>query len=59
MVHAGVLRPAEDGTFEPDDVVRALVADSLGLGLTLDLLRRGIEAGFVTEQTQPPGYSRD
>jgi adenylate cyclase len=49
MVEAGVLRPTADGSFEPDDVVRAQVADSLGqAGLTLDLLRQGIEAGFVS-----------
>lgn len=49
LVEAGVIHPAGDGSFEPDDIVRAQVADAVGqAGLSLDLLRQGIDAGLLS-----------
>jgi adenylate cyclase len=51
LVAAGILRPAPDGTFAPGDVQRVLVTDALvEAGLSVDLLRSGIEAGVVSFQ---------
>ena len=53
MVQAGVLQPIGPDTFRRGDVQRVLVANAMDdAGLTLDLMRQGIELGLVSfEQT--------
>ena len=70
MVEAGILRPrqpdrfeagdvppAQPDRFEAGDVQRVLVANAMDeAGLTLDLLRRGIELGIVSFEQTPVIY---
>lgn len=53
MVDAGILRPNEAGAFQPGDVQRVLVANAMDeVGLSLELMKRGIEIGLISfEQT--------
>jgi adenylate cyclase len=49
MVAAGILKPGPGGEFQPGDVQRVLVANAMDeAGLTLDLMKRGIELGIVS-----------
>jgi class 3 adenylate cyclase len=59
IVEAGILRPDADGWFRSGDIQRVLVTDALvQAGLSVDLLRKGIEAGIVsfedTDSIYPP-----
>jgi adenylate cyclase len=53
LVDAGILRPGDPVEFQPGDVQRVLVANAMDeAGLTVDLMRRGIELGLISfEQT--------
>jgi adenylate cyclase len=53
MVEAGILVPLDDGAFRHGDIQRVLVAGAMEeAGLSLEMLRQGIELGIVSfEQT--------
>ncbi|HXV70670.1 MAG TPA: adenylate/guanylate cyclase domain-containing protein [Acidimicrobiia bacterium] len=49
LTNAGIVRPHEDGGYTVGDVQRVLVANALDeAGLSVELMRRGIEAGIVS-----------